>query len=231
MPPRARRLFAILGATAATANWAPAQAMDEGFYMGGFYAQTEEDPAIEPFDDLSQRFYEADGLTLLAKDSRLTVEDKAWGFIVGYRWLPWLAFEGTYLELSDVRYNSDDVVGFETDAGTDTAEVSNSIKTRIRGPAVSALAILPVTYEFELFARGGVMFSSSNIALGASYFRGNIGNSDSSADWLAGAGAAYTFLDVYTARLEYQRVFDAGVDDLVLEDDIDFISLQIVVTF
>lgn len=226
-----RRLFAVISVAAAAAAWAPAHAMDEGFYMGGFYAQVEEDPAIEPFDDLSQRFYEADGLTLLSKDSRLNVEDNTWGFIVGYRWLPYLAFEGTYLELSDVRYNSTDVVSFETNEGVETAEVGNSIKTRIRGPAISVLGIIPITYELEFFGRAGVMFSSSNIGLGASYFRGSIGTSDSSADYLAGAGAAYTFLDVYTARLEYQRVFDAGADEIVIEDDIDFISLQIVVTF
>jgi opacity protein-like surface antigen len=217
---------------AALSTALPAHAMDEGFYMGGFYAHVEQDPAIAPFDDLSARIYEDQGYTLLTKESRIKAADSTWGFVVGYRWLPHLAFEGTWFDLSDVRYGSADTLRVVTqDGATIEGSLDSSIKTSIGGPALSAVGILPISYEFELYGRAGAMLSSSELRISQSNFRGSIGDSSTSADWIAAIGASYTFIDVYTARLEYQRVFDAGDDEILIEEDIDTVSLQIVVTF
>lgn len=48
---------------------------------------------------------------------------------------------------------------------------------------------------------------------------------------LIGAGLSYTFLDVYTLRAEWQRVFAAGSNSLGSRSDIDLFSIGFVVSF
>ena len=56
--------------------------------------------------------------------------------------------------------------------------------------------------------------------------------SESSTDYLAGVGAGFSFAEVYTARLEYDRVFDAGAEDAGGEArNVDVITLGFTVAF
>jgi hypothetical protein len=54
--------------------------------------------------------------------------------------------------------------------------------------------------------------------------------SESSTDFLAGAGVTMSFLEIYGVRLEYLRVFDAGKEGFG-EADLDMLSLGVTVTF
>ena len=93
--------------------------------------------------------------------------------------------------------------------------------------------MLPLSYRAEVYARVGILFSTTdfNIYLsdGSDELRDSF--SESSTDYLAGVGAGFSFAEVYTARIEYQRVFDAGAEDAGGEADVDVITLGFTVAF
>jgi hypothetical protein len=94
------------------------------------------------------------------------------------------------------------------------------------------LGILPLSYRWEVYGRAGVLFASNELTL---FLTDGVGNfkdtlNGSSTDLLAGAGAGFTFAEIYTLRAEYQRVFDAG-DDTVGEGDQDLATVGVTVRF
>ena len=112
------------------------------------------------------------------------------------------------------------------------ATFSQKIAAKTSGMTLSALGILPLSYRTEIYGRVGVMFATNDLGVRIDYVTGsdNPSISDSSTDLLAGIGAGFTFAEIYTARLEYLRVFDAGSSDTG-EADVDMISLGVTVTF
>lgn len=217
-----------------------AKAMDQGFYVGGYYGSLERD--TEKAEDaaflgaISDGAYIFDDLQPLSTDSRLSVHDKSWGFFAGYRWLPNMALEIGYLQLGEVTYRSSDVVDVIDVTLLPPGPYSAESRTRSKLSALtlSVLGIWPLTYQWEIFGRAGISLTETQWStrlevdgLG----RDRFSDSKSNVDLLAGVGISYTFLDVYTLRAEAQRVFDAGNKDFVPASDIDLVSLGISVAF
>ncbi|HWK75536.1 MAG TPA: outer membrane beta-barrel protein [Povalibacter sp.] len=206
---------------------ANAVAAEPGFYVGVNYSQVDNSVARAPYDALTADIYDSFGFVPTSSSATFDAKDKGYGFFGGYRFFSWLALEGSYLTLGSVEHR-------DRSAGT-FAEVaqtwSQNIETRNRGLAVSALGILPISYRFEVYARAGALFANNQDRLfitdGTSSRRAS--GSGSSVNMLAGAGASFAFLEIYSARLEYQRAFDVGSD--LGKGDIDVLSLGISVRF
>lgn len=205
---------------------------EPGFYVGGFYAKTSKEDADDSLNNIVLGFYEQVlDYTPITRDTRFDREDTAWGFLAGYQLFTNLAFEGGYLSLTK------DVLR-ENTSGTflvqDTPESwTTSFGVRSSGFALSALGTLPISYDWELFARGGVYLASNSLT----YYVVNqdgLGGADelseSSADLLAGVGISMRLAEVYQLRAEVMRVFDAGADDYG-ETDVDVLSIGITVRF
>lgn len=238
MKSNAAIIIAFLGAAAHLSCAPAAQGMDQGFYVGGYYGALERD-ANKAADaavlgSISDAVYRAGAFEPVSTDFRLSVDDKSWGFFAGYRWLPTLALELGYLQLGEVKYQSDDVV-LDTVVSPVVAYPATSRTTaELSALTLSALGIWPLTYQWEIFGRAGISFTETQWRTRAdveTFGSGRFGDSKSHADWLLGAGISYTFLDVYTLRGEFQRVFDAGDDDFVRSSDIDLVSLGFSVAF
>jgi OmpA-like transmembrane domain len=229
-----RTFFAVLlGVTVAAPMYA--NAAEPGFYVGGQYGIANKDESPDALNSQVLSFYSNISYVPAVRSNEFETNDATWGFLAGYQLLPNLAFEGGYLSLGK------DVLR-ETSSGEwvgdNRPEVSPeswtvSFGVRSTGFALSALGILPVTYNWELFARGGV-FLATNTRSEYYFNQGGLGDagdiSESSADMLAGAGAAWTLAEVYQLRAEYTRIFDAGAEEFG-ETDVDLMTIGITVRF
>jgi hypothetical protein len=208
-------------------------AVERGFYVGGYYGQTDTDLSKAPFDALAQIVYNGSPFDPIESTSSLDSKDTSYGFYGGYRWFANFAIEGGYMDLGKYVYRIDS-------AGIDNRPVNGSpnwgqkLSADVAGISVSALGILPLSYRTEVFARGGIIFTSSEITGSItdgvdSAVSGNASKSDT--DFLLGVGFGFSMLEIYQLRLEYQRVLAIGDEDLWGEGDLDVISLGVTVTF
>jgi hypothetical protein len=221
---------ALVGSLVSSLSWHTASGAEQGFYVGANYGQSKSAADKASYDDFAVFVYDVYGFAPAQRNSTFDDKDYGYGFFGGYRMFANLAFEGGYLDLGEVAYS-------DTSSGTDLitggpGTWSQKLASRTGGLTLSALGILPLSYRSEIYARAGVMFATNELKI---YISDGVGNdnpriSKSSTELLAGVGAGFTFAEIYTARLEYQRVFNAGTRDTG-EADIDLISLGVTVTF
>ena len=208
-----------------------AHAAEPGFYVGGQYGIGNRDESPDALSAVTLGLYDELDYVPFVRNSQFDSDDTAWGFLAGYQLLPYLAFEGGYLSVGKdvLREQSSGV--FLGDGSTEAW--STSMGVRSTGFALSVVWILPLTYSWELFARGGVYLASNTLSF---YFANQAGFGDagevseSSADMLAGVGAAWTLAEVYQLRAEYTRILDAGAEEYG-ESDIDLMTIGITVRF
>lgn len=223
-----RLIVAIVFITLGAAFVPISQAAQLGPYVGGSYGTTDRDFAIAPFDSFFLNdFFPDVGLTPTpgGHTSSLDTSDKGFAGLIGYRITAHFAIEGMFLDLGEMTYRA-------TTQGTLSEEpftAETKVVGKMSGIGLYGLAILPLSYRWELYARGGVQFTTPRLD-------GRINNlvidfgRDSSTDFVAGAGISMSMLEIYGLRLEYMRVFDAG-ERRTAEGDTDFLSLGFIVAF
>jgi hypothetical protein len=221
---------AIIAFGAATlAATGGAHAAEPGFYVAGFYGQSQINDADKAvFDDFATFAYEAYGFTPETTTSTLNDDpEQSYGMAAGYRLFRWLALEGGYSEFGELVYRND---SFGTHIDHQEPWFQKHAVS-VSGISLSALGILPLSYRWELYARAGVLFATNEIDLYITDFIGsdNVQFSDSSTEMLAGVGASFSFAEVYAARVEFQRIFDAGEN--LVEGDMDLLSIGFTVSF
>ncbi len=207
-----------------------AGAAERGFYVGGLYGEADKNLEQAPFANTALSIYEGFEFSPQQIDSDFDTGDSAYSIFAGYRWLKNLAFEAGFMDLGSVVY-SDEASGIDLvddSAGTWSQRIASSTS----GFSLSALGILPLSYRTEVFVRGGVLISNGELSFRISDGIGSLSQrgSESDLDFLAGAGLGFTFMEIYTLRLEYQRVFDAGKASTG-EADVDLYALGVSVMF
>jgi OOP family OmpA-OmpF porin len=193
-------LFTALGVGAA-------QAQDTGFYAGGSLGRSE-------FQDFNGRDIDAQLGPAYTSSTSTDDSDTGWKLFAGYQIMPYLAVEGAYTNFGDATART------LITAAPPPTPVPLTLHTNVEADAwsVSALGILPLPYNFSVFARAGVNFwdyevSSSALGIAASA-------SDDGTDWVYGVGAMYRFAPNLSARAEWERYdFD--------NDDVDLLSAGI----
>jgi OOP family OmpA-OmpF porin len=219
-------------ALAAVASIPAAQAAQPGFYIGGFYGQSDKDSDIQDYRTYAAtRIYPSPvvQLTVESLTDSLDTKDSAFGFFAGYRFNSYFAVEGGYMDLGSVKYRAKprgNITGVPTDA-------TLNFDSSTAGLNLSALGIWPLSYRWEVYGRAGALFSSNDFSI---YYndveqdprRDQFSNSD--VDFYAGIGTSFNFLEIYDVRLEYQHILDAG-DKNTDEADANVISIGITVMF
>ena len=206
-----------------------AQAQQEGFYVGVAYGQVSKEADIAPYDAYAQEVFQGLEFFPISFSSSIDDKDSGYGFVGGYRFTPHLAVEGGYSELGAIKYRSNAPGVSPNGADSATLNVDNETS----GIMVSGLGILPISYRMEVYARLGMMLTTTTFK---TFYKEDTGltvsgeQSDSSTDFLAGAGVTMSFLEIYGVRLEYLRVFDSGTEGFG-EADLDMLSLGVTVTF
>lgn len=223
--------MASLAAVAAAAMTSSAHAAEVGFYIGGQYGQTSKELNTADYDSytLGPRVFGGLGLTPTSFASSMDDSFNGYGFYGGYRFNRHLAVEGGYLNLGSFRYRA---LSMGTVSNLPTNARFN-FDGETSGITVAALGVWPMSYRWEIYGRGGVLFASNTASL---YYADDVQGpsrgqfSENSVDLLAGVGTSLNFLEIYDLRLEFQRVFDAG-DKAIGEGNADTVSIGISVVF
>jgi len=226
----------VWAAVAAVAGFSamPAGAAELGFYVGFLYGDASRDYDREKYSSLALDVYN-NILDFSADERSFTTDSKgtSYGFLAGYRLTQHIAFEGGYLTLGKENYRERASGFFFPGEGEPIAENWDlSLTNRTSGFAISALGILPISYAWEVYARAGVFFGSNALSVFADNgeFRFNSKFTESSTDWLAGAGISVSLAEVYAIRAEFQRIFAAGAK-VFGEQDEDVVSIGLTVAF
>jgi hypothetical protein len=222
-------------ALAGSAVVATAGAAELGVYAGVSFAMVKKDSTRSVFEDEALAIDALAGFVPnpASRTSTFDDEDSSYGFVVGWRMSEHLALEGGYMDLGDVKYREHAEGVFLTDP-PEPGTLQQNIDSSTSGIQMSALGILPLTYRWELYARGGVLISNSTEDI---YVLDDLGNSGklrstkSGFDLLAGVGVSFSLAEIYNLRLEYQRVFDAGDDATLDAADVDLMTLNVSVSF
>lgn len=128
----------------------------------------------------------------------------AWGVGLGYRINNYLAGEVEYMDFGTTDIHEHYTVPnpgpfpFPTDFDLNHA-------SKVTGPALSLLGMLPVGQNFELFLRGGALFASREYSVGGQVSFAGQDQKFASTVWLAGAGATWSFAKRWGIRTEYQQ--------------------------
>jgi hypothetical protein len=225
-------------AVAGSAAFVPASAAELGVYAGVSYAMVKRDAKRSEFDLEAQNIAAFVGFEQQTRSATFDTEDSSYGFVVGWRLSEHLALEGGYMDLGDVSYREHSDGQFLSPADPPDPPRAGTLQQNIdsgtSGIQFSALGILPLSYRWEVFARGGVLISSNVESL---FIANDVGSTASSRatksgfDLLAGAGIGFSLAEIYNLRLEYVRVFDAGEKDTLAEADVDMTMLNVTVSF
>ena len=208
-----------------------ARAAQLGIYAGISYAMAEKDSDRGAFEDEAQAIYNAFGFAPQTTTGSFDTKDSSYGFVVGWRLTEHIALEGGYMDLGEVVYRdraracSTTCRPRKTGRRTSNPRPAASrcrrwayCRSAIAGKSMRAAGVLIATNTESVFITDGV---------GSESLRA----SKSGADLLAGVGVSFSIVEIYSLRLEYQRVFDAGEDDTLDEADVDMATLNITVSF
>lgn len=162
--------------------------------------------------------------------------DVGWNFSLGYRVNKYLAAELAYVDSGEASL----VEHYRPSAGLSpipgfATEINRGYTVTSRGPALSVLGSLPLSSQWEVFVRGGVLFAKQEVE-SSTWSAGGSGtvinpppiDRDFSEEVVTvGAGVQWAFLPRWTARLEYQRTDDLQANEIMGESRIDQASLSV----
>lgn len=130
-----------------------------GIYAGVSYSMVEKDSDRSVYANEALAIYNAFGFTPQSTTASFDSEDSSYGFVVGWRLSEHLALEGGYMDLGDVGYRDRSTGLFDNTPPEENW--AQNVETSTSGITFAALGILPLSYRWELYARGGVMISNS----------------------------------------------------------------------
>jgi Outer membrane protein beta-barrel domain len=210
-----------------------ALAQQTGVYASGFYGNSDRQAEQAPFDTLIANVSDSLDFVPQQTTANFDTKDNGYGLTVGYRFTPHLAVEGGYMDLGGASYRNNSL-GAVRQRPSDVFAVQQNLDLSVSGIAASALLILPFSYRWEVYARGGALFSSNRFDyfLTDGQLIDRVRESKSSIDLLVGAGLSFNFAEVYGLRAEFVRVFDAGKEQFGLPaGDVDLAQIAVTVAF
>jgi len=155
--------------------------------------------------------------------------DTSWSATAGYTLNRYLSFELSYADLGELRASQTSTFPI---GATPQLQFRMSQELSVETVAFSALATLPLTERWSLFARGGYALSESEVTVGFSFVNATMAPSMSrvsmdfdSDDFTVGAGVGFELSSHWSLRADYDRIFDAGSSPSGSDVDIDTIGL------
>ena len=230
-----KKIIVLLAVCSAASQTVAAN--EVGLYIGGYVGQATKEVPRGPYDELSGAIQELALFTPLEDQMSLDDTDTAFGITVGYRLNRFLALEVGYARFGTVTYKSRANGDYPFDSGF----LNTTLESDTSGFTTTVLGVWPVTRNWELFARAGLLFATNRLRLSfkaeGEDFIPAIGNSfsdsfsKSTTDTYAGVGISRRILEIYELRFEYQRVFDGGEEVTGGKGDLDAALLGLTVTF
>lgn len=201
-----------------------------GPYGMGFFGQSnwtsdQSQNEADLVDTLEETEADIQNLSTSSEDT-----DMGYNLTFGYRFNRYFAAELGLAQFGGVESVARADMDFD---GEGFVPVSLKLSFSAGGPMISALGILPINDQFEFFGRVGYLFTSSKRELTSRVDgqRGGFGSArGDSQDMVLGVGAAWHFNQVYSARLEYQKL-EVGEDNVSGVEELNVIGVGVVVRF
>jgi opacity protein-like surface antigen len=170
---------------------------------------------------------------LSSADSCSVVDDSdiGWKVFGGVQVTPYFALEGSLVDLGKLRLSGTATINV---APFPSIPVSISSDRRAYGFGVDGVFTIPISREFSLLARVGLLFwnvqsSTIRTTAGGNPFGLDKKVTGSSLDF--GAGAQYDLTERAGIRVEYQRYKGVGDEGTTGKTDVDLISANFVYRF
>jgi opacity protein-like surface antigen len=216
-----------LVAVTATAAATPVLA-GNGLYVGATAGSSLFHEDKSDFDNAMLAAFSENGLFVTSGTSTLKKSSFAFGGLIGYQFIPQIALEASYTDLGKISYHSTNVVSGQFNAFAD-------LDGKAKGPTVSVIGALPLTPQWEVYARAGIFFSKvtldATVSLSASAHAGTASQSANSVDPLAGVGLAWKPTKQFKIRAEYTRFSNVGDKDKTGEINIDTFNVGVTYAF
>jgi opacity protein-like surface antigen len=219
-------LVAVMATAAATPVLA-----GNGLYVGATAGASLFHEDKSDFDNAMLDAFAQNGFFVTSGTSTLKKSSFAFGGIIGYQFIPEIAVEASYTDLGKIRYHSTDVVAGHLNAFAD-------LDGKVKGPTVSVIGALPLTPQWELYARAGIIFSKVTLdatvslsQIGGATGAGTDSQSANSVDPLAGVGFAWKPYKQLKIRAEYTRFSNVGDKDKTGEINIDTFNVGVTYAF
>jgi len=168
------------------------------------------------------------------RNLNVDTEDTDFGFQItfGYRFNRYIAGELGLVQFGDLVSSADAELDFDNNGNFVPANVSLSFSAG--GPLMSVIGILPIKDKFEVYGRLGYLFGSVEREF-TSRVDGQRGVSgaakgDSQVP-VYGVGMSWNINQVYTIRGEYQLVTDLGESSRTGQEDMDVLTVGLIVRF
>jgi len=199
-------LAAVMAASAAT----PALAGD-GLYVGASVGSSLFHADKSDYDSAVVDAFDETGIAVISGTSTLNKSSVNYSGIVGYQFMRELAIEASYTDLGKLRYHANDMLASRATATT-------VLEAKVKGPTVAVIGALPLSQEWEIYARLGVIFSKVTLEAQATISTSSkagapASDSTNSADALAGLGLAWNPTKHVKLRAEYIRFGRVGDKD------------------
>jgi opacity protein-like surface antigen len=248
---QARMCLPALTAVVVAAASAPTVA-DTGFYVGAtaggsIFRRNKSDldaAVVDAWNAVGANGPSPFASSTVINSSSLKKSDVAFGALLGYRLTPAFSIEAAYIDLGQLKYNSNDTVMQPFGNGIYPFAASAFITTKAHGPTLTALGILPLSPAWEIYGRAGLFFSSVTLQAGVGLdlpllqlagFGTKAGSFESvsanSVDPVVGVGAAWHVADHVALRAEYTRFINVGDKDKTGEINIDLLNVGLTYSF
>jgi opacity protein-like surface antigen len=208
------RLTTGLIAAAIAIATAPAMAAEPHFYTGASVGTGSFAVNTTKATNIFENGFANAGINLDTTSVDKNSDATTWSIFAGYRLNDWLATEISYLDLSGAEYKGEGTARFG--ASTGIVPVTTKAEWSASGWPISVLGIWPITDTWEVFGRVGVFIGDVDLKYSV---KGDIsGNSasesvsQSSTQFIGGAGVQANFLDSWFGRLEWQGMPSIGND-------------------
>ncbi len=175
----------------------------QGFYVGAGVGRSDLDDSCDELrDDPSIAVIDCDDT------------DTGWKLFGGYQFTQHFGVEAAYVDLG------------EASARAITLGVPVRAKAEVDGFGIFATGALPVGGSFSIVGKLGGFYSDVDVKASAPRVR--VSDDESSLGLAAGAAAQYDVNERVVLRIEWERYFDVGDDDIG-EADIDLIAFGILI--
>jgi OOP family OmpA-OmpF porin len=161
-------------------------------------------------------------------------EDTDLGYqaMFGYRFLRYFAVELGLAQFGELKSTARADIDF--DDGDGFVPTSVSLTYSASGPVMSAIGVLPINDKFEVYARLGYMFASTERRFSARIDGNSAGSGGSKGDSqvpVYGLGFAWHINQVYSIRGEYLQLDSVGQESRTGQEDLKVIGLGLIIRF
>lgn len=177
-------------------------AAETGFYAGANLGVTE--PAVGKSDGIFVAFAPLPGVIfrVLPESTSFDGSNPGWDVHLGYRVNRYLAAELAYSDFGSIDIHERFVVGPFPFLGVDQFVATSDATSRVTGPSVNVLGILPLGEGIEVFGRTGLLFADQTVQR----MPGNTSSTVGEELWVIGGGFNFEIFPRISARIAYESV-------------------------